>query len=67
MNYSSSSSSSRLLFDYLSFVLYVSPGEIFFPAVAFMQNYFTNGPSYPVGGASEFAFNMIPVIERAGA
>jgi hypothetical protein len=60
------SSSSGLLFDYLSFVLFFSPGELAFPALANMQNYYTNGPSYPVGGASEFAFNMIPVIERAG-
>ena len=27
---------------------------------------FLQGAGYPIGGASEFAFNIIPVIERSG-
>jgi all-trans-retinol 13,14-reductase len=30
------------------------------------QAYSNLGAHYPVGGASEFAFNIIPVVERAG-
>jgi len=33
---------------------------------AVLVNHFLNGVSYPVGGSSEFAFHMVPVIEKAG-
>ena len=31
-----------------------------------LLNHFAYASSYPVGGASEIAMNIIPVIERAG-
>jgi phytoene dehydrogenase-like protein len=37
---------------------------IFFQAV--LTSHFYDGGFYPVGGASEIALNVIPVIERAG-
>lgn len=33
---------------------------------ASLINHFLYGGAYPVGGASEIALNIIPVIERAG-
>ena len=33
---------------------------------AFLANHFMGGASYPVGGASEFAYHMIPKIEEMG-
>ena len=33
---------------------------------AMLISHFQRGGSYPVGGASEIAFHMIPIIERAG-
>ena len=33
---------------------------------AILVNHFLFGVSYPRGGASEIAFHIIPVIERAG-
>ena len=31
-----------------------------------LLNHYYSGASYPCGGASEIAFNIIPVIERSG-
>jgi all-trans-retinol 13,14-reductase len=31
-----------------------------------LHNHYMHGGYYPIGGASEFAYNMIPVIERTG-
>ena len=33
---------------------------------ALLVNHYKNGAFYPVGGASEIALNIIPVIERYG-
>lgn len=33
---------------------------------AMLFNHYTYSASYPVGGASEIAFHIIPVIERSG-
>ena len=33
---------------------------------ATLLTHFSNGAFYPLGGASEIAFHMIPTIERAG-
>ena len=33
---------------------------------ALLVNHYKNGAFYPVGGASEIALNIIPVIERFG-
>ncbi len=33
---------------------------------AALTNHFTYGGYYPIGGASEIAFNIIPTIEAAG-
>ncbi len=33
---------------------------------AMLIEHFRRGGSYPVGGASEIAFHMIPVIEKSG-
>lgn len=33
---------------------------------ALLLNHYHYGSVYPVGGASEIAFNIIPVIERSG-
>eukprot|EP01134_Creolimax_fragrantissima_P002616 CFRG2616T1 len=33
---------------------------------AALANHFLNGVSYPVGGSSEFAYHIVPVIEQAG-
>ncbi|XP_045626463.2 all-trans-retinol 13,14-reductase [Procambarus clarkii] len=37
-----------------------------FPMQTLLFSHFSQGSSYPVGGASEIAFNIIPVIEAAG-
>ena len=42
------------------------PSDTSFAMHAMLISHFQRGGSYPVGGASEIAFHMIPVIERAG-
>jgi len=43
------------------------PSKCNFTMMALLHRHFmSGGASYPVGGASEIAFNMIPVIEKAG-
>lgn len=42
------------------------PKEASFGMQAMLTNHFTFGGYYPVGGASELAFNIIPTIEAAG-
>ena len=38
----------------------------FYSMQAELISHFQHGGFYPIGGASEIAFNMIPVIERTG-
>ncbi len=42
------------------------PRDASFTMHAGVINYFRRGAFYPVGGASEIAFHMIPVIEKSG-
>jgi len=43
------------------------PSQSNFPMQALLVRHFsTDGGHYPVGGASEIAYNIIPVIEKAG-
>lgn len=42
------------------------PNDTSFVMHALLADHFINGAYYPVGGASEIAFHVIPVIERAG-
>ena len=42
------------------------PAKSHFVMQAMLNKHFSNGGFYPIGGASEIAFNMIPVIERSG-
>lgn len=42
------------------------PSKAGFPMQTFLHTHFLTGSAYPVGGASEIAFNIIPVIEAAG-
>jgi len=43
-----------------------SPDNAGFSMQALLLAHFWNGASYPIGGASEIAYHMIPVIESAG-
>ena len=42
------------------------PTEGSFAMHAILANHYLFGASYPRGGASEIAFHIIPVIEKAG-
>ncbi|KAG0715457.1 putative all-trans-retinol 13,14-reductase [Chionoecetes opilio] len=42
------------------------PSKAGFPMQALLISHFGKGSSYPVGGASEIAFHIIPVIEAVG-
>ena len=42
------------------------PKDTSFVMHALLTDHFTHGAYYPVGGASEIAFHIIPVIERGG-
>lgn len=42
------------------------PAKSHFLMQALLNKHFSKGGFYPVGGASEIAYNIIPVIERAG-
>ncbi|KAG7165433.1 All-trans-retinol 13,14-reductase-like [Homarus americanus] len=42
------------------------PSKAGFPMQTLLHSHFGQGSSYPVGGASEIAFHIIPVIEAAG-
>jgi all-trans-retinol 13,14-reductase len=42
------------------------PKDAPFTMHATLQSHFLNGVSYPVGGASEIAYNIVPTIRRAG-
>ena len=42
------------------------PSKVGFGMVAAIQDHFATGSFYPVGGSSEIAYTMIPVIEKAG-
>jgi all-trans-retinol 13,14-reductase len=43
------------------------PSQTSFSLQTSISRYYAKlGAHYPVGGASEFAFNMVPVVERAG-
>ena len=43
------------------------PSMSHFSMHALLVNHYKNGAFYPVGGASEIALNIIPVIERYGS
>jgi len=43
-----------------------SPSKAGFPMQATLLTHFMKTASYPIGGASEIAYNIIPVIEEAG-
>ena len=49
-----------------SFTIGSLPQDGSFAVQAMLFFHFLEGASYPRGGASEFAFHMIPVIEQAG-
>lgn len=42
------------------------PDKAGFPIHALLVSHFWDGAYYPIGGASEIAFHIIPVIERSG-
>mmetsp|Transcript_13587 Transcript_13587/g.27003 ORF Transcript_13587/g.27003 Transcript_13587/m.27003 type:complete len:634 (+) Transcript_13587:46-1947(+) len=42
------------------------PKDAPFVMHAVLVNHFLNGVSYPVGGSSEFAYHMFPIVEAAG-
>ena len=42
------------------------PNDTSFVIHAMLVNHFLNGAYYPIGGGSEIAFHIIPVIERSG-
>merc|ERR1711963_532185 len=42
------------------------PSESAFSMQALLMNHFMRGSFYPVGGASEIAYNIVPVIEKSG-
>ncbi|KAK8400464.1 hypothetical protein O3P69_003254 [Scylla paramamosain] len=42
------------------------PSKAGFPMQTLLISHFSKGAAYPVGGASEIAFHIIPVIEAAG-
>ena len=44
----------------------VQPSKSNIQMQSILVNHYKHGAYYPVGGASEIAFNIIPVIERAG-
>ena len=44
----------------------VAPNEVPFTMHACLISHFIRGVAYPRGGSSEFAFNIIPTIERGG-
>ena len=50
----------------LSLFLNTSPLRLSFAMQALLLNHYTRGGYYPVGGASEIAHGVIPVIEEAG-
>ncbi|KAF3699593.1 putative all-trans-retinol 13,14-reductase [Channa argus] len=50
----------------ISFVVGVPPKDSSFLINALLIHHYKRGAYYPRGGASEFAFHIIPVIQRAG-
>lgn len=57
----------RNLFCYNWGDIGLEPSKAPFIALAMVHNhYLKQGGWYPVGGSSEFAYNMVPVIERYG-
>ena len=52
--------------DYSSIIPGTLPRDAPFTMHAAVINYFRRGGFYPVGGASQIAFNIIPVIEKSG-
>lgn len=49
-----------------SFFVGVPPKESTFLINALLIHHYKRGAYYPRGGASEFAFHIIPVIQKAG-
>ena len=58
----------RTLFPFISFLSFLGtpPKESSFAFHATLVNHFMSGAFYPVGGASEIAMHLIPVIEKSG-
>jgi len=57
----------QTVFTYCFGNMGVTPDKSGFPMQAAISNHYLKmGGYYPVGGASEFTLNLIPVIERAG-
>lgn len=56
----------RDIFCYSFYDFGTPPSQAGFPMQTLLHGHFSQGSSYPVGGASEIAFHIIPVIEDAG-
>jgi len=56
----------RTLFTYCWGDYGTPPSQSCFHMQAVLQRHFSTGGAYPSGGASEIAYNIIPVIEAAG-
>uniref|UniRef100_UPI00358FEBBE all-trans-retinol 13,14-reductase isoform X1 n=1 Tax=Myxine glutinosa TaxID=7769 RepID=UPI00358FEBBE len=56
----------RAVLSYCCFDYGCFPKDTSFTMHAILLNHYQYGSFYPVGGASEIAFHIIPVIERAG-
>ena len=57
----------REVFCYCWGAIGIPPSQSTFALQGFLHNHFKKtGAHYPFGGPSEIAFNMVPIIERAG-
>ena len=57
----------RTVMTYLWPDLFVRPSELSFSLYALVVNHYRKvGGYFPVGGGSELAMSLIPVIEKAG-
>ncbi len=57
----------QTVLSYLWFDFALWPDISSFAVQGMVQNHYAKGGAYyPVGGGSEFAFNMVPIVERAG-
>jgi len=56
----------RTVFTYCWGDYGTTPSKTAFVMQALLSKHFSGGGFYPVGGASEIAFNIIPVIEKTG-
>ncbi|XP_061555561.1 all-trans-retinol 13,14-reductase [Phycodurus eques] len=56
----------RAVFSYIFGTYGAIPKEASFALHSVLVNHYLNGAWYPKGGASEIAYHMIPIIEKAG-